>query len=168
MHAADGPAPDLNARAAALPSRAELALLYAALASPAVSYDKQSLPFAIVEQYREEVDLRLASSACAELAAQLDAASRDDGAADARVASVQRRIWAGDADAWRKFCARSRALYRIRLESASSERQWEVPVGETRVLETSATRWRYDRLAWAAGGVVLLIVAFVAALWKVS
>jgi hypothetical protein len=159
---------DLSGTAAALPPRAELALLRAALSSGPFVYDRQALTFAADERYRETVNLRPASAACEQLAAALDTASQAGGAADERVAAVQRKIWAGDADAWRKFCARSRALYRVKLGSAGAERQWEIPAGETRQIETSATQWRYDRLMWAAGGVILLIVGFVAALWKVS
>jgi hypothetical protein len=163
---ADLPAQQARLRAA-LPAEPELALLAAALAPDELTWGNDVLPLAHAVLYREDVNLGPAAAACEGRTAALDAAAAAP-AGDDRLARVQARLWAADAEAWRAFCMRSRATYTVSLTAERPPRRWEVAAGATRRLEAEARVWRSDRLVGLAAAAALSIILFVAALWRAS
>ncbi len=160
-----------QARAAeALAHIPELALLTAALRPSEHTWQITQQPFLITERVVESLDLSPAQEAWARhsqaLTTAAAAASATEGTTiTARLARVQGGLWAGDAAAWRLLAAHSRVVYRVTLGISDLSRAWELAPGDTPRLAVEAHVWRYERLAWAAGGMALLLVLMVVVVW---
>jgi len=151
----------------------ELALLAAALRPAELSWQTVEAPLTVSERYVESIDLTPARDAWMAQAERLLAdAAVADGAEGlslaARLARVQGRLWAGDAQAWRSLAERSRVTYRVTLRKADMTRAWELAPGDARPLVAAARTWRFDRLAWVAGGLAALLGVMVAAVWRAT
>lgn len=151
---------------AALPDAPELALFAAALSPAALEWQAEPLALADSVTYRETVNLEPAKAACEARAATLETASAAP--ATDRLAQVQAKLWAADAASWRAFCTRSRATYHVRLDAQRPARRWDVPAGASRPLAAEARIWHGDRLTWLAAALALLIILFVAVVWRAS
>jgi hypothetical protein len=106
-----------------------------------------------------------------------------DEASAAALNTVRAAIWRADARAWRDLGALSRATYQIELRGQGAgpdwlqarvhqfyqegrlDREWVIRAGETRQLEAAVLGWRYDRLALAAGAILLAALVGFALLW---
>ncbi|MGQ9766834.1 MAG: hypothetical protein ACUVSS_05805, partial [Anaerolineae bacterium] len=161
-----------QARAAlALADIPELALLAAALQPLEQGWQVMEGPFLTAERYVELVDLTAAQEAWVAHAQALEAAAATASAQEgpslaARVARVQGMLWAGDAAAWRALARDSRITYCVTLRTSAVTRTWELAPGETRHLTAETQAWRYERLAWVAGGMALLLALAVYTVWK--
>lgn len=164
--------------AAALPPLPELALLADVLRPRALAWHAGTENFRHTERYVEFVDLTATSAAWEAQARRSEQLIRTqagateglpdwlDAAQRARLADIQRTLWAADAAAWRALAGGSGAEYRVTMGLARETREWAVPAGTARQLGAEASAWREDRLAWAAGGAALLLVLLALAAWR--
>ncbi len=151
----------------------ELALLAAALRPAELSWQTVAGPFLISERYVESVDLTSARDTAlaraARLTADAAAASAAEGTSvEARLARAQGSLWAADALAWRLLAERSRATYRVTLTTADVTRAWELTTDDALSLVAEARAWRYDRLAWLAAGMALLLGLMAGVVWRAT
>ncbi len=163
---------------ASLPATPELALLASILQPAALSWESTAETFRFTERYVELVSLTPAVAAWEAQAARIEQLARTRaGAADGlpawldaapreQLAGVQRALWAADAAAWRALTQGSGATYQVILGLRGEERQWAVDAGAARQLTAEAVAWREDRLAWAAGGAVLLLILLALGVWR--
>lgn len=151
----------------------ELALLAAALRPAALSWQITEAPFIFLERYVESIDLAPARDVWMARAERLRAEAAAAQAArgtsiEMRLRRVQGGLWADDALAWRALAERSRAVYRVTLGRSDVTRIWELAPGDAQPLAVEARVWRYERLAWVAGGIALLLVLMVVVVWRAT
>jgi hypothetical protein len=168
--------------AAALPGLPELALLEAALTSRRLDWTLTEGLFTVESGYAERVDLGPAMRAWDAEAEKLEAAAGQAETTGEPLDQVRAAVWRSDARLWRDMAALSRAVYTARIDEQSAgpawivdrvrqfyaeeslRREWTVRPGETRQLQASILGWRYDRLALAAaGGLLLVVIVFATA-----